>query len=107
MGAAPFLTPATFRELVRLAVKYGVGALIAVFLVYKLAGDFQERLLANERQVAAIGAQLEKHNAAMERAEVERRADDRLLRTILRGICLGTSGDVPQARALCDVGAER
>lgn len=83
--------------------KYGVSGAIACFLVYRLADSFDARLKAAEAQLQVVAEKLDAHAAAMERGEADRRATDRINRTLLRGICLGTSGDIPQARALCDI----
>jgi hypothetical protein len=85
------------------ALKLGVGAVMGIFVVYKLTGSFDAELRAARAEVNALSHRLEEHNVAMEREAAARRADNLVLRALLRGICYGTSSDIPQARGLCDI----
>lgn len=83
-------------SLLESALKLGVGAVIGVFAVFKITGSFDTELKAARADLVQVREQLMSHNSAMEREAAINRA-------LLRGICYGTSSDIPQARALCEI----
>ncbi len=84
-------------RLLETSAKYSVIGVIALFLTWKLAESFDARLSAAQEQLTELAQKIDA-------AETERRMSEAHMRAILRGICYGTSGDLPRAKALCDLG---
>lgn len=87
--------PPTVTTYARLALtvlfKHGLGTLLAVFLVWKLAEVYERKLEANSVKLDQITDAMAAHAADAER-QVQ----------LLRAICLGVNTS-EQARAMCEV----
>jgi hypothetical protein len=99
-------TKGQIHAIITLAGKFGLWAVLAAFLVWKLQTSYDTELKAQTVAINTLSAKIDAHQAAMDRELADRRSEERITRTLLRGICLGTSGDLPQARVLCDIQQE-
>jgi hypothetical protein len=95
-----------YTAVLKLGSKWGPWTALALSLVGVLVFRFDNRLADVERKIDAHQAAMENEAKARLTFEAERRANERITAAILRGICIGTSGDIPHARALCDMQRE-
>lgn len=86
--------------------KYGLYpvAMVGLLMVvtWRLFWVVDARAASVDQRLEALSVTLAQHQAAMDRLEVERRAHDRAVLTLLRGICLANTDPNSQARAFCD-----
>jgi hypothetical protein len=88
--------PAPIDTWARVLVRVGVPAAIALYLVYRLAGDTATKL-------EAVSVKLDAHQSEMTRLSIEDRADRLISRALLRAICRN-SADNDAERTNCEVG---
>lgn len=95
-------SPQTIERLLGLVLKIGVGSALGFFLAVKLAGSFDARLSAAEREAKAVAAKLDAHQAAMDMESERRAAVDARFTRLLVGICQGVNRKNPEAAAFCE-----
>lgn len=99
--------PPQLRALFSFTLKYGAMPAVGVYLVWWLTHKVDAALEAQQLQVKQVAEKLDAHNAAMQQDAVARQATDGEVRRLLRGICIGTSGDIPSAKAFCNIEEDR
>jgi hypothetical protein len=86
--------------------KYGLYPVAIVSLLglfaWRLLGVVDARAVTVDQRLEHLQVTLAAHQAAMEQAGADRRANDRAVLTLLRGICLASTDTGSQARAFCD-----